>query len=83
MHPTIEYEITWAGIADRRRQADRIAIAQAASRAARRRTAQGRYPAVGLARRILTVLDARRLGVPARCRPLAACQPPACCSTCA
>jgi hypothetical protein len=69
MHPTIEYEIARARIADRRRQADRIAM--------------GRYPAVGLARRILTVLDARRLGVPARSWPLAACQPPACCTTCA
>ena len=83
MHPTIEYEITRARIADRRRQAARIAIAQAASRAARQRTAQGRYPADGLARRIRTALDARRLGVPARSRQLAACQPPACCSTCA
>lgn len=83
MHPTIEYEITRARIADRRRQADRIAIAQAASRAAADGPRGGRYPAVGLARRILTELDARRLGVPTRAPQLAACQPPACCSTCA
>lgn len=58
MHPAIEAEITKARIAGRQRQADRIAIARAARRASRGVAAPGRYPAVGLARRVLTVLAA-------------------------
>jgi len=49
MHPAIEAEIIKARIADRQRQAGRIAIARAARRASRGVTEQGRYPAVGLA----------------------------------
>ena len=82
MHPTAAYEITKARIADQQRQADRIAIARAARRASRGVTGQGRYPAVGLARRVLTVLTARRLPALARSRQLPAHQPPAPCSTC-
>jgi hypothetical protein len=83
MHPTIEYEITKAQIADQHRRGGRIASAQAASRAARGLTSQGRHPAARLARRVFAVLAARRLPAPARSRQLAACQSPACCSTCA
>ena len=83
MHPSIEAEIIKARIADQQRQADRIAIARAARRASRGVTAQGRYPAVGLARRVLTVVAARRLPALARSRQLPAHQPSAPCRTCA
>jgi hypothetical protein len=82
MHPPIEAEIAKARIADLQRQADRIAIARAARRASRGVTAQGRYPAVGLARRVLTVMAARRLSALARSLQLPDHQPPAPCSTC-
>ncbi|HYB46052.1 MAG TPA: hypothetical protein VED20_01660 [Streptosporangiaceae bacterium] len=82
MHPAIEAEIIKARIADRQRQAGRIAIARAARRASRGVTEQGRYPAVGLPRRVLTVLAARRLPALARSRHLPARQPSAPCSVC-
>lgn len=89
MHPTIEYELIKARTADRQRQADQTAIAQAARRASRGETSPGRHPAAGLARRVLTVLAtraalaARQLPATTPSRPLAACQPPAPCNTCA
>ncbi len=83
MHPTIEYEISQARIADRQRQAERAAIARAARRYRRTVIPQGCYPAVGLARRIRATMPARRWPALARSRPLPACQPPAPCSTCA
>jgi hypothetical protein len=70
MHPTIQYEITKAQIADRQRQAERAAIAQATRRGRRALTAQRCYPAAGLARRVLTLLAARDSPAPARSRPL-------------
>ena len=83
MHPTIDYEITKVRIADWQRQAERAAIARAARRYRRAVIPQGSYPAVGLARRILTAMPARRWRVPARSRPLPTCQPLAPCNTCA
>jgi hypothetical protein len=89
MHPTIAYELIEARTADRQRQADQTALAQAARRASRGETSPGRHPAAGLARRVLTVLAARtvlatrRLPAPTRPRPIAACQPLAPCTTCA
>jgi hypothetical protein len=80
MHPTVEYQIAKVRIADWQRQADRIAIAHAASRASRGLTWPGRHPAAGLARRVFTVLARRRLPATARSRQLA-CQPLASCSS--
>jgi hypothetical protein len=82
MHPTIEYEITKARIADRQRQAEQVAIAQAARRACRALTPQCPYLAIGLARRVLTLLAVRGRPASAWSRPLAARRRPAPCNTC-
>ena len=82
MHPTIQAEIVKARIADRQRQANRVATAQAARRARSGLPSPGPGRAVRLPWRILTALAARRRPAPARPRRLPACQPLASCSTC-
>ena len=80
MHPTIQYEITKARIADERRRADQNAIAGAARRGHRALIQQRRYPAAGLARRVITLAVRGRL-TPARSQP--GCGPSAPCQACA
>jgi hypothetical protein len=88
MHPTIQAEIVKAQIADRQRQANRAAIAQAARRARNGLPPHGPGQAPGLPQRILialtalTALAARRRSAPARPRVLPACQPLAGCNAC-
>lgn len=78
MHPTIQYQIAKAQIADRQRRADQNAIARSARRGHRALTPQRPYPAAGLARRLLTLLAPH--GRPARVQP--GCQLPAPCHAC-
>jgi hypothetical protein len=74
MHPTIQYEITKARIADLQRRADQDAVARDARRGHRTLILPRRYAAAELARRAVTVLAARgRLTRPG-CRPPAPCQ---------
>jgi hypothetical protein len=81
MHPTIQYEITKAQIADLQQRAAQNAIARAARRGYRALTLPRRYPAAGLARRVVTFLAAHGRLTPARSRPR--CQPSARCQACA
>jgi hypothetical protein len=82
MHPTIQYEITKARIADLQRRASQDAIAHAARRGHRALILQRRYPAAGLARRVVSLLASRGRLTPARSRP--GCRPsPARCQACA
>ena len=81
MHPTIQYEITKAWIADERRRAGQNAIAHTARRGHRALILRCRYPAAGLARRVVTLLAARGRLIPARSRP--GCRPSAPCQACA
>jgi hypothetical protein len=80
MHPTIQAEIAKARTADQQRQANRVAIAQAARKARNGELPHGADQAAGLAWRILAALAARRRPAPARQVP--ACQPLAGCNTC-
>lgn len=79
MHPTIEYEIAKALIADWQRQAGQAATARAVRPARAHRHPR---PAAGLARRVLT-LPARGRAALAHARPRAACPSPASCTSCA
>jgi hypothetical protein len=81
MHPTIQYEITKARIADLQRRAAQNAIAHAARRGHRALIVQRRYPGAGLARCVVTLLGARGRLTPARSRP--GCRPSARCQACA
>ena len=79
MHPTMQYEITKARIADLRRQAGQDAIARGARREHRALTPPPpypAYPAAGLARRVFTSLAGHGRPTPARssCQPSAVCQ---------
>jgi hypothetical protein len=75
MHPTIQYEIAKAQIADRHRQSGRQVTARAARAARRALTAHCPCPPVGLARRVFTPLHVRS-------RRLSACPPLAPCNAC-
>jgi hypothetical protein len=81
MHPTIQYEITKARIADLQRRAGQDAIAHTARRGHRVLILPRRYPAAGLVRRVVTLLAARGRLTPARSRPR--CRPSAPCQSCA
>jgi hypothetical protein len=81
MHPTIQYEITKARIADLHERAAQNAIARTARRGHRALTRQPHYPAAGLARRVITLSAARGRLTPARSRP--ECRPSARCQACA
>lgn len=83
MHPAIVSQITAARIADRQRQAERQAIAQAARRAHRSPAPQRLRPAASLARRVLAPLSVRSRAMQVRSRPLPACPPAASCTSCA
>ena len=83
MHPTIEYEIAQALIADRQRQAGQPATARAAGRARRALALRHPRPAAGLARRVLAPLATRGRAAREHSRPRAACPPTACRTSCA
>jgi hypothetical protein len=83
MHPAIEYEITKAQLAERRRHAEQAAIARAARRARPAPAPPPAHPAAGLARRVLSLLAARSRAVQGPPQPLPACPPPAPCASCA
>jgi hypothetical protein len=83
MHPTIEYQIARARLADRRRQAEQAAIACAARRARLALAPPPAYPAAGLARRVLGLIAARGRAVRGQTRPLPARPASAPCVGCA
>lgn len=83
MHPTIEYEITRARLADRRRKAEQAVVAHAARRARPALAPPPAHPAAGLARRVLALLaDRGRAVQQRRPQPLPACPPSTPCATC-
>ena len=82
MHPTIDYEIARARLADWQRQAGQAAIAHAARQARLALAPPPAYPAAGLGRRALSLLAAPGWAARGRPRPLRACPPSASCATC-
>jgi hypothetical protein len=83
MHPVIMSQIAAAQIADRQRQAERQAIAQAARRAHRSPAPQRLRLAAALACRVLGPLAVCGRAMQLRPRPLPACPPTASCTSCA
>ena len=81
MHPVILSQLTAARIADRQRQAERGAIAQAAG-LARGSFAPRHLRLAALVRRARTPLAVRSRAARAWFRPPAACPPVACCADC-